>query len=49
MLSGWFNSSRGRDVRWINLVRSKNDSTGHKTMTLLKRKVTALTADYRSC
>jgi hypothetical protein len=33
----------------LHLVRSKNDSTGHKTMTLLKRKVTARITVNRSC
>ena len=41
-------SGRGLDVRRITLGE-ENGTTGDKTMTLLKRKVTAQITDNRSC
>jgi hypothetical protein len=41
-------SSRGLDVRWITL-REEHDTTEHKAMTLLKRKVMARVTENRSC
>ena len=41
-------SRRGLDVRRVTLGE-ENDTTGHKAMTLLKRKVTAQVTGNRSC
>jgi hypothetical protein len=41
-------SRRGLDVRWITLGE-EYDTTEHKVMTLLNRKVTAQVTEIRSC